>query len=873
MIFLLTFSGVPAAAWAEGVEELGSAVLAAQAAEGASGSVAGDAPGTEAGEGAAGDAPAADGLGDASGEDDAAAGDRLATDGVAAEPDAAAKAPAATEGAQAADASSPEAEAAATITVTAKVVGVTDAAEDGSRSWETWAPATEVALSAGGEATAWDALTKLMDAAGLTYSLENHGEPHSVTTADGKRTLAMEGADGVWSYWSFYVDGEPASTYASGHTARAGETYELRYIAGDADPAPEGGVEVNPGAEHPGQDVAWNGFGNGGSGSVTDLETPSAPVDPSWTSDLLTEGERAAGASASASDPLVIGGKVYIVSASTSYDENYHATKSPARLRVIDRATGKVEREVGLGHTMDTTSRPVYADGILVVPLAGGYLQALSVSTLETIWVVPAASTGQSLCTLTVSDGYVYVSTLDSFGTGASSSIAASGSVRRYNLHTGALAGESESSTTGYYWAGGAMVGGYYVIGDDSGTVTVYTADLSRAVSSAKVSTKPLRSTIAVADGYAYVVSRDDGTLHKLAVSGAGEVSEVASAKFATYSTSSPTIAGGYAYVGGKQGYVNGVLARIDLATMAVETVTAAAGAALGGEVKSTPLVSTAGGQTRVYFTVNAAQSDPDDWSAYVSGGGVYMWRVGDAEATCLYDPTGEYAQYCMASVAADSEGNLYFTNDSGHLFQIPSGKVRVSFDAQGGSEVASQLVSLGGAVARPADPTRAGYAFGGWYLDADCTRAWDFSGTVASSMTLYAKWVKAAEPGSGGGSGSGSASAGGSGAQGGGAVSTGGQAASGGTVVPARAPVAAADAANAAVKASDEDGAGDRGDAADDIDSSDAEDAVALAAAGARGASDTDGSSLPVALVAGAVGVVGLVAAAAWLWRLKRRG
>ena len=274
-----------------------------------------------------------------------------------------------------------------------------------------------------------------------------------------------------------------------------------------------------------------------------------------------------------------------------------------------------------------------------------------------------------------------------------------------------------------------------------------------------------------------------------------------------------------------------------------------------------------------MYFTVNAAQSDPDDWSTYVSGGGVYMWRVGDAEATCLYDPTGEYAQYCMASVATDSEGNLYFTNDSGHLFQIPSGKVRVSFDAQGGSEVASQLVSLGGAVARPADPTRAGYAFGGWYLDADCTRAWDFSGTVASSMTLYAKWVKAAEPGSGGGSGSGSASAGGSGAQGGGAVATGGQAASGGTVVPARAPVAAADAANVAVKASDEDGAGDRGDAADDIDSSDAEDAVVLAAAGARGASDTDGSSLPVALVAGAVGVVGLVAAAAWLWRLKRRG
>ena len=44
--------------------------------------------------------------------------------------------------------------------------------------------------------------------------------------------------------------------------------------------------------------------------------------------------------------------------------------------------------------------------------------------------------------------------------------------------------------------------------------------------------------------------------------------------------------------------------------------------------------------------------------------------------------------------------------------------------------------------VTKPADPTREGYTFGGWYVDEACTQAFDFGAQVDSDMTLHAKWV-----------------------------------------------------------------------------------------------------------------------------------
>ena len=61
-----------------------------------------------------------------------------------------------------------------------------------------------------------------------------------------------------------------------------------------------------------------------------------------------------------------------------------------------------------------------------------------------------------------------------------------------------------------------------------------------------------------------------------------------------------------------------------------------------------------------------------------------------------------------------------------------------VSFDSAGGSEVLAQTVKHGQAVNKPADPTRAGYAFEGWYVG---DTKYDFTQPVTSNITLTAKW------------------------------------------------------------------------------------------------------------------------------------
>ena len=68
-----------------------------------------------------------------------------------------------------------------------------------------------------------------------------------------------------------------------------------------------------------------------------------------------------------------------------------------------------------------------------------------------------------------------------------------------------------------------------------------------------------------------------------------------------------------------------------------------------------------------------------------------------------------------------------------------------VSFESNGGSAVDPQTVAIGDTVVRPANPTKAGHIFAGWYADAGLTARWSFPTEKATgSRTLYAKWVDA---------------------------------------------------------------------------------------------------------------------------------
>ena len=65
-----------------------------------------------------------------------------------------------------------------------------------------------------------------------------------------------------------------------------------------------------------------------------------------------------------------------------------------------------------------------------------------------------------------------------------------------------------------------------------------------------------------------------------------------------------------------------------------------------------------------------------------------------------------------------------------------------VKFETNGGSSIAPKKVSNGKTATPPADPTRAYYAFDGWYSDSNLTQAFDFNTPITGDITLYAKWT-----------------------------------------------------------------------------------------------------------------------------------
>ena len=74
---------------------------------------------------------------------------------------------------------------------------------------------------------------------------------------------------------------------------------------------------------------------------------------------------------------------------------------------------------------------------------------------------------------------------------------------------------------------------------------------------------------------------------------------------------------------------------------------------------------------------------------------------------------------------------------------QLPPEKVAVSFDTAGGSYVETQVIGAGEKATKPADPTREGYTFGGWYTDSTYGTEFDFSIAVNAGTVVRAKWTK----------------------------------------------------------------------------------------------------------------------------------
>ena len=388
-------------------------------------------------------------------------------------------------------------------------------------------------------------------------------------------------------------------------------------------------------------------------------------------------------------------------------------------------------------------------------------------------------------------------------------------------------------------------------------------------------------------DSHAYLISRD-GKLHVLAISD-GDSRDADAASLITEervvdlgltgcACVPTTTYDGKLIVGGEVAG-GSALAIIDPANNFAKTlVSSADGTALpAGGIKGAPLVSVQGEDAYVYFTVNYGESP--DFVNYTSGGGVYRYKLGDAEASGVFSATGHY-NFCDSPIACDAQGNLYYINDSGTLFKLNAG-VKVSFSAGEGSKVDFQTTAANGSIAKPADPTREGYTFAGWYTDEARTEAYDFSVAVTADMTLYAKWIKnAVNPGGNGGSGSagGNGGSGNAGAGSGSGNGTNGQQA-GGAVAPGKKPVSSTTTTTEtkddkdSKKKSDKSGKKDKksGKKDDKSGKSDTGSSAATTAKKSAAAPSQQSGFNPLAIAGVATGVIGLAAIGVFVFTKRR--
>lgn len=660
--------------------------------------------------------------------------------------------------------------------------------------------------------------------------------------------------------WSFFVNGVPANQLDSDYVLKSGDEIVWAYAPGDTVPNPDE-VVVDPSAPRP---TDWKSDWDGKSNAVVEnVSTPTGALASSWTFDWKAY---SGSAYPNASEPIVVNGNVYLA--------------VNKRLLKIDAGSGKVLAESNLKTAVGYTSRPIYANGLVIVPLDGGAVQALTADALTTVWITDSVSrTAQSNSQLTVDGNYLYVGTVDvDFGTSTYNN----GHLTRINILTGAVSWQHVNADEGYYWTGATVGDDYVLVPTSAGTVEMLSKSSGDVLGSVSVGALVNSSCVLSADGsHAYLISRD-GKLHVLAISDGDSRDADAASRITeervvdlglTGCACAPTMLDGKLIIGGE---VNGgsALAIVDLNNnFATTLVTTADGsqlpAGLGG-IKGAPLVSTQADGTYVYFTVNYGESS--DYVNYTSGGGVYRYKLGDAEASGVFSATG-HNNYCDSPIACDAQGNLYYINDSGTLFKLNAG-VKVSFSAGEGSKVDFQTTAANGSITKPADPTREGYTFAGWYTDAACTKAYDFATAVTSDLTLYAKWTK--NEASSSGSSSGADNAGGK-KDDGEKDNAGTQSASqGGYVSPSSLPLS-----QSALPKSDDEKANDgkkadgqkSAKASDTKSSSKAENDTATKSAAAADDGATSTESAPIwPYIVLAVGVAGLAAATVWFVVARRK-
>lgn len=489
----------------------------------------------------------------------------------------------------------------------------------------------------------------------------SHGKPLLGHTAYYVNSITVNGITytqptNYSEYWSSTINGAWESDGINGNKIESdGFSYELSYVSNDPNTKYDNGTgnyPTSPNAPHPDKatssDTTSYVKSGGNASAVTSAPTSSSNAALAWKKNYGNNNY---------SEILTLGDSIYFASSLLNPDW----TAQPAVLHRLNAKTGEETTSLQLFSAIDSTCRPVYTDGVIVVPLANGRLQGISATEMKTLWVSNAIAAGDmNMSTVTAANGMVFTGTTSNWN-------ATKGTFFGINAITGDCVWANKSEDAGYYWAGACKVGNVLVYGDNAGWLKAVEPATGKVVSQLKLSSA-IRSTVVSNEaGTTAYMTTNDGTLHVLSVAIDGGLSEqnVVLDSTKALCTSTPTLFEGNLYVGGGVYGSKGYFSVIDASTLQVKSTIE-----VPYYVQSTPLVAKAvDGKTYAYFTCNGAETDEN--KIPTNGGGAWVYCLETNTATKLFEATGDMANWCTKSIVMGADGTLYWTNDSGTLFAL----------------------------------------------------------------------------------------------------------------------------------------------------------------------------------------------------------
>ena len=88
-----------------------------------------------------------------------------------------------------------------------------------------------------------------------------------------------------------------------------------------------------------------------------------------------------------------------------------------------------------------------------------------------------------------------------------------------------------------------------------------------------------------------------------------------------------------------------------------------------------------------------------------------------------------------------EEEGAEKITGDLTLYAKWTNTSYTVAFEPNNGTPIEPQTIGEGGTATQPADPTRSGYVFKGWYTENTFKNLFSFSTAITGDLTLYAQW------------------------------------------------------------------------------------------------------------------------------------